>query len=230
MSGAMKQPLRLAALLLLAATVPAVVAQPQVQDPRMPQTQEERQFHAAVSRAIYQIVPQERERFTLGLADRANPVLPGEGTNDPEPVPCEKLAAFQVLGYGNALGHITAATCKNGARVRELSAGSRTSLTAKLKDLSINEDQARRIGWYYVQETQSDGSDYYYFPVLALGHGVLAVLTGALYDKKTGIAVVVQAVPYPMCEAFRERYKESPMCTDMLETLRRIAQTLQGAP
>lgn len=225
----MKRHLGVAAILLCAATVPATVAQPQVHDPRMPQTQEERQFYAAVSRAIYQVIPQEREQFTLGLADRANPVLPGEGMNSFEQVPCEKLAAFQVFGYGNQLGQITAAVCKNGARVRELSLKSRASLAAKLKGLSVNEDNAREIGWYYVQETLSDGSDFYYFPVLAIGHGVLTAYTGALYDKRTGMAVVVQAAPYPMCEHFREHYKESPMCTDIRGTLKRVAQTVQGA-
>lgn len=98
-----------------------------------------------------------------------------------------------------------------------------------MKSLSINEVNAREIGWYYVQETLSDGSEFYYFPVLAMGHGVFTAYTEALYDKKTAMAVVVQAAPYPMCEQFREHYKGSAMCADVRGLLRRVAQTLQGA-
>ena len=204
-------------------------AQPQVHDPRMPQTQEERQFYTAVSHAIYQVVPKEQERFTLGLAERAIPALPGEGMNDFEQVPCEKLAAFQIIGYGNQLGQITAAACRNGARVRELSEKSRAVLAAKLKSLSVDEKSARAIGWYYVHETMSDGSDFYYFPVLAVAHGVLTVYTGALYDKTTGGAIVVQVAPYPMCESFREHFKDTPMCVDVRGALTQIVRTLRSA-
>jgi hypothetical protein len=204
-------------------------AQSQVHDPRMPQTQEERQFYTIVSRAIYQVVPQEQERFTLGLAERANPVFPGEAMNDFEQVPCERLAAFRIFGYGNQLGLITAAACRNGARVRELSEKSRADLAAKLKALSVDENSARAIGWYYVRETLSDGSDFYYFPALAIGHGILTNYTGALYDKKTGAAVVVQAAPYPMCESFREYFKDSLVCTDIRATLMQLVRALRGA-
>ncbi len=196
----------------------------------MPQTQEERQFYSAVSRAIYQVMPQEKERFTLTLADRANPIFPGEGTNSFEPVPCEKLAAFRYIGYANDLGGITAAQCKSGARVRELSAKSRDRLATMLKALPVKAEDARKIGWYYELETLSDGSEFHYFPVLLFGHGVLAAYTGVLYDKKSGTAVVVQAAPYPMCESFRRDFEKSPLCADVRQALMRVARTLQGLP
>ncbi len=195
----------------------------------MPQTLEERQFYATVSRAIYEVMPQERERFTLALGDRTNPIFPGEAANNFEQMPCEKLAAFQFIGYGNQLGGITAALCKNGARVRELSANSRARVAAMLKTFPVNDADARKIGWYYSLETLSDGSEFYYFPVLAVGHGVLSAYTGALYDKKSGMAAVVQATPYPMCEHFRKYYDGSPFCTDIRQTLMRVARTILGA-
>ena len=215
--------------ILCALYLPCVAAQPAYQDPRMPQTQEERQFYSAVSRAIYQVMPQEKERFVLALGDRANPIFPGEGTNSFEQVPCEKLAAFRYIGYANDLGGITAAQCKSGARVRELSAKSRARLVALLKTLPVKDEDARKTGWYYELETLSDGSEFYYFPVLAFGHGILAAYTGALYDKKSGTAVVVQATPYPMCENFRQDYDKSPFCADIRQALMRVARTLQGS-
>jgi hypothetical protein len=215
-------------IILLCAFCLPVAAQQAYQDPRMPQTQEERQFYSAVSKAIYQVIPQEKERFVLTLGDRADPIFPGEGTNGFEQVPCEKRAAFRPVGFANDLGGFTAAACKNGARVRELSAKSRARLAAMLKSLPIVKDEdARKIGWYYELETLSDGSELHYFPVLAIGHGVVAVYTAALYDKKSGTAVIVQATPYPMCENFRKDYE--PFCADVRKGLKRMALTLQGS-
>src|SRR2546429_69022 len=108
----------------------------------MPQTAEEKQFYSRVSRSIYQMMPQDKERFLLLLGDRANPVFPAEGASSVEQVQCERLAAFEFLGYANPLGNIAAAVCKNGARVRELSVKSRARLAATLKKLPVNEEQA----------------------------------------------------------------------------------------
>ncbi|HEY3075050.1 MAG TPA: hypothetical protein VGJ74_07745 [Burkholderiales bacterium] len=214
---------RIAIGVILACAVVAAQSQPQL--PNMPQTPEEKQFYAVVSRAIYQLMPQDKERFLLLLGERAHPVFPGDGTNSVEHVQCERLAAFEFLGYANQLGNIGAAMCKNGARVRELSVKSRARLAATLKRLPVNEEQARRVGWYYAQETLGDGSEFYYFPVIGISHGVLSIYTGALYDKKTGSASVVQMAPYPMCE--REQYKDAPFCTDMRGALKRLLQALR---
>lgn len=219
-----------AALLLWTTCASPVAAQPALQDPRLPQTPEERQFHSAVSRAIYQVMPREPERFVLALADRANPVFPGEAAGHFEQVRCEKLAAFAFLGYANQLGSIAATHCMDASRVRELAAKSRARLAATLKALSVSDEDARKAGWYYAAETLGDGSEFFYFPVLAVGHGVLGAFTGVLLDRNSGAAAVIQAMPYPMCEGFRRHYESSPFCADMRQALRRIAQTLQGAP
>jgi hypothetical protein len=41
--------------------------------------------------------------------------------------------------------------------------------------------------------TLGDGPEFHYFPVIAVGHGVLGAYSGVLHDTKTGRAVVVQA-------------------------------------
>lgn len=195
----------------------------------MPQTQEERQFYAAASKAIYQVMPQEKERFSLALADRANPSFPGEGRNNFEQVPCERIAAFTFIGYANELGGISVALCRNGARVRQLAAKSRVNIAAMLKELAVDGANARKAGWNYELETLGNGAEFHYFPVIAIGHGILTAYTGVLYERKTGRAVVVQAAPYPMCEHFREYFGTSPFCADMRQSLKRVVLALQKA-
>ena len=96
--------------------------------------------------------------------------------------------------------------------------------------LSIKEEDARKIGWYYAQENLSDGAEFYYFPLIAVGHGVLGVYSGVLYDKKTGSAVVIQTEARQMCgENFVKEFKDAPFCTDMRGTLKRLAQSVRAA-
>jgi hypothetical protein len=212
----------------LVCAVAAAQSQPQL--PNMPQTPEEHKFYAAVSRAVTQVMPLEKGRFVLTLGDRANPSFPGEERNNFEQVPCERLAAFGFLGYATELGKLTAAACKNGARVRELSANARARVPLMMAGLPIKEDDARKLGWYYAQETLGDGAEFHYFPLIAVGHGVLGAYSGVLYDKKTGGAVVIQAEARQMCgEHFVKEFKDAPFCTDMRGTLKRLAQSIRAA-
>jgi hypothetical protein len=194
------------------------------------QAQEDKQFDAAVWRAVTQVMPLEKGRFVLTLGDRANPSFPGEQRNNFEQVPCERLAGFGFLGYATELGKLTAAACKNGARVRELSTKARARLPLMMAGLPIKDEDARKAGWYYAQETLGDGAEFHYFPLIAVGHGVLGVYSGVLYDKKTGGAVVIQAETSQMCgEHFIKEFKDAPFCADMRGTLKRVAQAVRAA-
>jgi hypothetical protein len=216
--------------LAIAAVLVCAVSAAQSQLPNMPQTPEEKQFYSVVSRAVTQVMPLEKGRFALTLGDRGNPSFPGEGRNNFEQVPCERLAAFGFLGYATELGKLTAAACKNGARVRELSAKARARLPLMMAGLPIKDEDARKLGWYYAQETLSDGAEFYYFPLIAVGHGVLGIYSGVLYDKKTGGAVVIQAEAGQMCgEHFAKEFKDALFCTDMRGSLKRLAQSIRAA-
>jgi hypothetical protein len=75
-----------------------------------------------------------------------------------EQVQCEQGANFTIIGFANELGHIGASVCKNGARVREMAMRTRDGLAATLKNLPPSSDeQARKAGLYYSQETLADG-------------------------------------------------------------------------
>jgi len=198
------------------------------QIPGMPQTPEERRFYARVQRAIYQVTPEQQGRFGLGLADRTDPVFNAAGDGI-EQVPCEQVANFSIIGFANELGQIGGSVCRNGARVREMAMRARDALAATLKNVPrLSEEEARKGGWYYSQETLADGAEFFYFPVLLIGHGVLGPVTGVIYDKKTGSAVVVQAGLLQMCgEQFGKDFQDSAFCTDPRGALKRVAQAIR---
>ena len=210
-------------ILWAALTAPALA-----QLPGMPQTPEERRFYALVQRAIYQVTPQQQGRFQLGLADRTAPVFNAAGDGI-EQVQCEQVANFSIIGFANELGQIGGSVCKNGARVREMAMRASDGLTATLKNLPpLSDEQARKAGLYYSQETLADGAEFFYFPVLLIGHGVLGPVTGVIYDKKTGSAAVVQAALLQMCgEQFGKDFDDSAFCTDPRGALKRVAQAIR---
>ena len=92
-----------------------------------------------------------------------------------------------------------------------------------MKPLGTNEPERHKVGWYYAHETLAEGIEYFSYPVLLIGHGVLGPVTGVLYDKKTGKALVVQADVHQMCgEGFRDRFADAPFCSDLGAAVKRI--------
>lgn len=216
---------RLRRLLALAVLVAAPAAAQYV-PPNAPRTDEEKAFYSALAKSIFSLVPAERGRFGLTLDERQPPTFYGREPNTIEALPCEKIAAFGFLGFANELGHISASVCANGAKARELSLRAKSSWAALAK--GVNDAEARKIGWYYAQETLPDGADYFYFPVLLVSHGVVGPVTGVLHDRKGGRAIVVQAEVRKMCE-FKE-FEAAPFCADLGGAVKRIVTGLRGVP
>jgi hypothetical protein len=190
----------------------------QYEDPRLPKTKEEREFMSMTTRAIYRLIPRDNERFILSLAPRRNPAFPALDTGANEvsvrEVACERLAAYNILGYANNQGSISVAVCANGLRVRELATKARGAIAAVLKGLSGNESGTVK---YYSQSTLKDGSEFY-----RLGG------MGVLFNKVTERAVVVEISTSPMCDyGDRGSYKDSPLCRDLEGTFRSVAVAIE---
>jgi hypothetical protein len=214
-----------AALALLAA-IPALA---QYEPPNAPKTDDAKAFYSAVARSIFALVPAEREKFGLTLDERRPPSFYGRAPNTLEALPCERIAAFGMLGFATELGHLSAAVCANGARARELSLRSKSRFGEMMKQFGTDEAQLRKAGWYYAEENLADDAEYYYFPVLLISHGVLGPVTGVLYEKKRGKALVVQAEVRRMCgEGFARDFKDAPFCRDLGEAVKRIVLDLRG--
>jgi hypothetical protein len=200
------------------AASPDQTAKSQYEDPRLPKTKEERDFMAMTTRAIYRLVPQDEEKFNLSLAARRNPVFPildrsGNEVSHTEAV-CERLAAYNVLGYANYQGSISIAVCENGLRVRELATQARSATAAVLKALSGKAPESIN---YYSRSTLEDGSEFF-----RLGN------TGVLFNKSTERAVVVEISTSPMCDyGDQGSYKDSPLCRDLEGTFRSLAIAIE---
>jgi len=181
----------------------------QYEDPRLPKTKEEREFMTMTTRAIYRLIPQDKEKFILSFAARRNPEFPTLDNSVSEvshkEVACERLAAYDVLGYANHQGSISVAVCSNGLRVRELATKARSVMGAVLK---------RK---YYSQRALEDGSEFH-----RLGG------MGVHFNKVKERAVVAEISTSPMCDyGDRGLYKDSPLCRDFEGTLRNLTVAIE---
>ncbi len=165
------------------------------------------------TRAIYRLIPQDKEKFILSFAARRNPEFPtldnsvSEGSH--KEVACERLAAYDVLGHANHQGSISVAVCSNGLRVRELATKARSVMGAVLKGVEERK--------YYSQRALEDGSEFY-----RLGG------MGVLFNKVTERAVVAEISTSPMCDyGDRGLYKDSPLCRDFEGTLRNLTVAIE---
>jgi hypothetical protein len=211
-----------AAVLGCAACFPLlVVAQPSPPDEASPKA--EQRFNALVDDEMNRDAPKELGRFLFKPGDWANPVLHNDGNMEKpgalEEVPCDGLAALRL----GRIGLIRASLCKNGLRVRKLSA---LSIELTQKNFPPN-DELRKAGVYHSQEIQSDGSELLYFPVVLVGHGFAFVQTLVLYDQKLDSAIVVQSMSDPHCP--HPYHPQSPFCNDIQQKLTRVAKALRDA-
>lgn len=188
-----------------------------------PVSVDDRDFPATVAREIYKIIPGNQSSFALTKGEASNPVFPGKGLNEFEQVECERIAGYRMIGFGNEQGQISVAVCAKGQRVQDIAVQVPGRLETLFRNSTAPEADARALGWYYTHAKLNDRLEFHYFPVIAMGHGVVTAYTGAVFDKVTKRAVVVQISPYPMCESFRSMYKDAPLCTAMEGTLEKLA-------
>ena len=199
---------RIAGLLLALAALPAGA---QYVPPNAPKTDEDKAFYSAVARSIFAVIPGERGKFGLTLDDRHPPTFCGHEANTIE------------------LGHLGASVCSNGAKARELSLRAKSHLAALARQSGAKEEDLRKAGWTFTQETLPDGAEYFYFPVLIVSHGVVGPVTGVLHDRKTGRALVVQTEVRQMCgENFKDEFKAAPFCTDLAGSVKRVVLALRS--
>jgi hypothetical protein len=172
-------------------------------------------------------VPHQREEFALAVSEPTPVTLAVDGAGAPETLACQQNAAFKILAHANDAGTIVVSACpEHAARLRTLAAAGPRRFDATLAELAkgapgIPRDRLRAVGWYSERASAPGGAELHYFPVLLVGHGVIAIPTVVLF--KDAQAVVAQAETTPLCG---EGGNPLPLCADAKGTLSAIAQRL----
>jgi hypothetical protein len=182
-------------------------------------------FERRASDAIYQVFPFDREAFYLtgSTSPGSGFALYGKSAKDFAVIDCRQTARFRVVRFANDVGVFSIGECaEERARledvVKDAPAGLRRSLDALTQVGSRpSEEELRRAGIIYEKRHLPDGSERHYFPVLVVGHGVIAAPTIVVIAKKS--AWIVQAHVTTLCS----QYETHRLCTDTMQSLSEIA-------
>ena len=191
-------------------------------------------FQQDALKAIYAVLPYERERFALSLSQDPVPVVLYSDSAPAKPdepgyerVTCASNAAFRILSEANEAGIIAASRCpEHVARLRTLAASSAQGFDAMLALLqkgqpAIPADKLRSMGWYRERSALPGGGELHYLTIIAIGHGVGVLSTVVMLTDQQ--AVVVQAEDSRLCG---EGGNPFPLCADPKGTLSAIGQRL----
>ena len=194
-------------------------------------------FQQDALKAIYAVLPYQRETFTLSPSQDPVPVILYSAAATPEKldyerVQCASNATFHILSQANEAGIIAVSVCpEHVARLRRLAATSTQGFDTMLALLQkagspLPPDKLRSMGWYREQSGLSGGGEFHYMAIIAVGHGI-AVLPTVLLLTDTQ-AVVVQAETSRLCgfDGPTPSPKPFPLCSDPKGTLNVIAQRL----
>ena len=129
----------------------------------------------------------------LASADASTPLFIEAG--QPTTLQCEQLGAWSIFS-GSLLGSVTGARCGNATRATQLA---EEALADPTLAAMMGRGAAQLPGMALTRETLEDGSTLSYFPVMAMGHGVVVLWTATLVDKAKSTAVVIQATTTQAC-------------------------------
>jgi hypothetical protein len=174
-------------------------------------------FQQEALKAIYAVLPFERERFALSPSYDPTPVVLYAGDNVAQ-VTCVSNAAFTILSQANDAGLVAVNVCpEHVTRLRALAIGSARSFDDMLATLGkgappVPADKLRAVGLYRERSTLPGGVDQHYLAMILVGHGAAILPT-----------VVVQAATPKLCG---EGGNPFALCADPKGTLSAIAQRL----
>jgi hypothetical protein len=177
-------------------------------------------FERRALREIYAVFPRDPAIFHLDSPGKEAFLFHGDAVGDLAQVQCAESVIFSIVANGKEMGNIAVGRCpEHAGRLRTLvskaAAGLEDTLQA-MADIGNREgvESLRlRSGWFYQETLMPDGSHLAYFPVVVVGHGVAAVMTGVLLGGAR--PVIVQALTFPLCDP--ERGGEASLvklCTD----------------
>lgn len=187
-------------------------------------------FESHVGYEIYRAFPGDRQAFHLGLEKKTPFAFYGDKGMELTPVECKSSAHFSMISYASDRGTFSVGDCKEHKEIirtllRNAETGFQSILTALRKSgPEITDEKLQQVGWVYERTTLADGSELHYFPVLLIGHGVLAMPTVVLLSDQN--AFVIQVVVTSLCDT--GGLTSHRLCINARQSLKDLAMQLHS--
>lgn len=156
-------------------------------------------FRALTADEIHKIFPWKYSfQLSRGLERSAPFVFYGDKPNDFVTVECKSSALFFILSTSGEKGKMNVGVCREQKkqivkwidkallRIREIVDSMRD-----VSSVADGDEFQKKLGWQYERIALGDGSELHYFPVLAVGHGIITVPTAVMFIETD--AIIVQA-------------------------------------
>ena len=154
--------------------------------------------------SIYKVIPLDDLKFQLARADEDIPVslvLYGKDANQFAVFDCSHHSVFGIYSQGNIMGSINLAVCPveviSTSMVEKMEANVNAFVSRYLASKSPQE--LDDTGFIFKKTILSNGDEAYYFPVIAIGHGVLPIKTVVLFKNNSSQVFVLQHYPKQLC-------------------------------
>lgn len=190
------------------------------------------EFETAVAKEMDDVVFLDPPRFYLDHFEETPFVLYGEDTNKYSEVKCERSVKFAIVANRGVAGSIGAGVCeKEAERIDKLAARAQRRIDELLHRLDkggakVDRAKAIDLGWIYENRAYQDSARVHYFPVIAIGHGILSFPTIVFIPATKNQAVVVQADLATLCGEGSSMQSQTPLCNDTTNALIDIAQRI----
>jgi ankyrin repeat protein len=160
----------------------------------------------------------------------------GNGLGEFEAVKCERAVGFRLVARQNEAGSILVGICASEAkRVRDAVRWAKVALaqmTNAVAHSAPKPEALKDLGWDWRSAPHEGGWQGYSFPLIAAGHGIVAINTAVLLNDKGDRAVIVQADLSGLCDPgnlSRTRFR-SPLCDDPAKALTDVALAVARRP
>jgi len=189
-------------------------------------------FVSAAAKDVFEVGRFNQPDFSLGIGGDATFGFYGTEVNRFEQVQCEESASFEFVAKANQAGGLRVGVCARDApRVRAFAIAAEPALDSLLAQLGqsglkLERAALAKAGWVYLKSTGPGGAEEHYFPLLAVGHGILWLPTVVLLPKTGPRAVVVQADLNHLCGENLGMKTRTPLCSDTRGALTEIARRL----
>jgi hypothetical protein len=191
-------------------------------------------FERRVLRETYAVFPADPFTFYLDFPRRGTFFFYSDA-DEPAQIECRESVTFAIISQQNETGGIAIGKCpEHVTRLRALMPKAAPGLDRTLGSLShgpAGREGVERLrlmaGWFYEATPLPDGSSLHYFPVVVIGHGVGAAMTGVLLGGADAIIVQAWIMPH-LCEPGRvASTRHLKLCTDTKSGIRDLVLRLR---
>ena len=201
------------------------------QEPARSDSRAAANFSRRAGDAIYQVFPYDKSAFYLTIPNSPNEgfAFNGKSPDDFLMMRCRQSARFLVVTLGNEVAGLAIGECdEERVRLEEVVKDAPTAIRRTIDALAqagprASDEELRKYGLFYEKRQLADDAEQHYFPVLAGGHGLLALSSIVVIAKRN--AWVIQAQITTLCS----QYENHRLCTDTIQILSQIAANLRAS-